>query len=471
MQDKTTENRKFLASAVPFHSSFLQFERYFSFWILFFCLPLLFLPKINLFSVAEKETAGIRIDDLILLVFSVVIFWGRFILQKRLGDIEKWVFILIGFSLFSYALNRLLVIFNFPHVPASIFYCLRLLEYFMFFYIGALASQFFKLSALIKTLFLWNLILMLLQRMEWIGQFSILGYSSFASDRVTGIASFPSEAGLLLSMLFCFLIYDEDANHRLLWNIPVIFQKTYIYWLFLICATLVIFTGARIAILALVIAFSFRVVNDLKNSSLSSWLIAFIFTSAAIVVIALAIMHTDSVFVRSAQLLSFRNFELVEKVWYRTDLSQDLIGQEAVRNQNYDTSWWMRIHKWCYALKTYYMHPESYLSGLGPGFAMTALDGGFLRILIENGVIGCFLFWKLFSSIYHTSKQLKWIVIVFLINMLFFDAYLAYKPISLMFFIMGHASATKRTESMWCSESKSCVWHSGTLFQSPFLGL
>lgn len=443
MHDKTTEI-KFLAFPATFHSSFLQFDRYFSFWILFFCLPLLFLPKINLFSVAEKETAGIRIDDLILLVFSFVIFWGRSILQKRLGNIEKWIFILIGFSLFSYALNRLLVTFNLLHVPASIFYVFRPLEYFMFFYIGALASQFFKLNALIKALFLWNLILMLLQRIELIGQFSILGYSSFASDRVTGIASFPSEAGLLLTILFCFLIYDEDANHRLLENIPVIFQKTYTYWLFLICATLVIFTGSRIAILALVSAFSFRVVNDLKNFSLISWLIAFIFTSAAVVVITLAIMHTDSVFVRSAQLLSFRNFELVEKVWDHIDLSQDPIGQEAVSNQNYDTSWWMRIHKWCYALKTYYMHPESYLSGLGPGFAMAALDGGFLRVLIEYGVIGCFLFWKLFSSIYQTSKQLKWIIIVFLINMLFFDAYLAYKPMSLMFFIMGYTSSLKQ---------------------------
>ncbi|MBA3815784.1 MAG: hypothetical protein H0X29_04545 [Parachlamydiaceae bacterium] len=444
-----------MAEYVIFSSSKRLFDRYFSFWILICCLPLLFLPKINLFSIAERESAGVRIDDLILLVLSVVLFWGHFILQKRLCEIERWVFILTGFSLFSYALNHLMLTFHLLHVHASIFYCLRLLEYFMFFYVGALSFQFVKLSTIIKALFLWNLGLMLLQRTELIGQFSILGYLPTASDRVTGITSFPSEAGLLLSMLFCFLIYDEEASLSRLCVLPaflkIFIQKTYVYWLFLICVTLVIFTGSRIAILALIVAFCFRIIEDLKKASLSSWIIAFIFTSAAVAVIAIAIMHTDSVFLRSAQLLSFRNFELVEKVWDHIDLSQDPIGRENVRNVNYDTSWWIRIHKWCYALKIYYTHPESYLSGIGPGFAMAALDGGFLRILTEYGVIGCCLFWKIFSSIYHISKQLKWMILVFLINMVFFDAYLAYKPMSLLFFAAGSSYTLACFSTLRCS--------------------
>lgn len=419
------------------------FDRYFSFWIVVCCLPLLFLPKINLFSIAERESAGVRIDDVILLLLSILLFWGHLILNKGWSSIERWVFLLTGFSLFSYVLNQLFVTFNWLHVSASIFYCVRLLEYFMFFYVGILSFQFFRLGTLIKALFLWNLLLMVLQRAELIGQFSILGYLSTASDRVTGIASFPSEAGLLLCMLFSFLIYDEESgNNKKILAMPavlkVLFQKTYVYWLFLICVTLVIFTGSRIAIMALIVAFAFYILNEVKQASLATWLIALIFTSLAILIITLAIINTDSVFTRSAQLLSFRNLELVEKVWDHIDLSKDPIGRENVRNINYDTSWWIRIHKWCYALKIYLTHPESYLSGIGPGFAMAALDGGFLRILTEYGLIGSLLFWKIFSSIYYTSKQLKWMIIVFLINMIFFDAYLAYKPMSLLFFVTGY---------------------------------
>lgn len=418
------------------------FDRYFSFWIVVFCLPLLFLPKINLLSLAERESAGVRIDDIILMLLSFTMLWGHFALKKQLTSIERWVVALTGFSLFSYGLNQLLITFNVIHVSGSIFYCLRLLEYFMFFYVGALASQFLRLSSIVKVLFVWNLILMLLQRAGLIGQFSISGYLSTASDRVTGIASFPSEAGLLLSMLFCYLIYDDEITHKfllLLNYLKKFIQKTYVYWLFLVCVTLVIFTGSRIAIFALIIAFLFRVFADLKRASISSWLTATIFTCVAIGVIGTAVVYTDSVFVRSSQLVSVRNLELIGKVWDHIDISQDPIGRENVRNQNYDTSWWIRIHKWCYALKIYWEHPESYLTGIGPGFAMAALDGGFLRILTEYGLIGCVLFWGIFSKIFRMNKQLQWMVIVVCINMIFFDAYLAYKPMSLLFFVTGYA--------------------------------
>jgi hypothetical protein len=81
---------------------------------------------------------------------------------------------------------------------------------------------------------------------------------------------------------------------------------------------------------------------------------------------------------------------------------------------------------------------------------MAGLDGGFLRILTEYGIIGSFLFWKLFSTIYHKTLQLKWMVISFAINMIFFDVHLAYKPMSLLFFITGFAY-TIRSENVHAS--------------------
>jgi hypothetical protein len=109
----------------------------------------------------------------------------------------------------------------------------------------------------------------------------------------------------------------------------------------------------------------------------------------------------------------------------------------------------MRIHKWIYALKIYFDHPESYLQGIGPGFAFAALDGGLLRILTENGLIGAFLYWMFFASIYHQSKQLAWMVLVFVINMIFFDVYLAYKPMILLFFVSGYTYARQMDSSAY----------------------
>lgn len=431
------------------------FDRYSSFWIVICCLPLLFFPKINLISLSERETAGIRVDDIFLLLFGIVFFWAHCALKKRMTGLERWVMILVGFSLFSFSLNRIFVFFGMLHVNASIFYCLRILEYFLFFYIGMFSAQFVRSKTIITWLFLWNLLLMLLQKAELIGHFSVSGYLSIASDRVAGIASFPSEAGLLITMMFCFLVYDEQTSNKVHIIFPpalkAFIQKTYHYWLFLLCTTLIIFTGSRIAILAIIFAFFFRLKEDFKKGSFATWIGSTIFIGIATIAIGTTIIHTESVFVRSAELLSLKNISLIEKVWDQIDLSQDPIGRENVRNENYDTSWWIRIHKWCYALKIYLSHPECYLQGIGPGFAMSALDGGFLRILTEYGLIGCLLFWNLFSSIYHKTKQLQWMVIVLLINMIFFDVYLAYKPMSLLFFVTGYAYAMSSPAFQFCA--------------------
>lgn len=422
------------------------FDKQTSIWILILCLPLLFLPKINLLSLSDRESAGVRIDDIVLLLLALVMIWGHLALHQRLRKVEFWVLALVGFSLLSFFLNRLFVSLGLLDVNASVYYSLRLFEYFLFFYVGVFTAQFLNASNIVKALFLWNLLLMLLQKMEWIGQFSVTGFIPMASDRVAGIASFPSEAGLLLNMIFCYLVFGKkEAKQTTRIASPffnAFIEKTYVYWLFLICATFVIFTGSRIAIFSLVIAFAFRIKEELAKGSIALWLIALLFASVAAVVMIGAILNTQSIFMRSSDLLSFRNIDLIAKVWDHIDLVDDPIGRESISNNNYDTSWWMRIHKWCYALKIYYLHPECYLQGVGPGFAMAALDGGFLRILTENGLIGCVIFWKIFSYIYHESKQLKWMVIVLLINMIFFDAYLAYKPMSLLFFISGYSYCT-----------------------------
>jgi hypothetical protein len=156
------------------------------------------------------------------------------------------------------------------------------------------------------------------------------------------------------------------------------------------------------------------------------------------VAIGFAVTQTAGVYKRSADLFSLKNFELFALVWDKIDISQNPIGNEVVQASNYDISWWLRIHKWLFMSKSYLNHPECYLQGLGPGYAGAALDGGLLRILTEYGLIGSFLFWKFFACLYRLNAQTKWMIIAFLINMIFFDAYLAYKTMSFLFFTCGY---------------------------------
>ncbi len=426
------------------------FDKTFSFWLVLCGLPLLFLPKINLISFGTRETAGIRFDDIVLLMLCIIILWAHFSVQKSMNAIERWLLFFVSFSLCSFALNRLFFQAEWLHVSASIFYCVRIAEYFIFFYIGAMSLQFFSTFTVIAAFFIWNALLMVLQRAEMVGQFALGEYVSSTAGRVVGIASFPSEAGMLLDLAFCYLVFKERKRRRFSKLFPPeiysFFERTYVYWLFLICSALVVVTGSRIAILALIVAFLFRIKDDLKKGSIGTWLYGFGFVAIGTIFTVIMIQNTDSVSSRSSGLFSFNNLKLIEVVWNKIDLSYDPIGNETVKFEAYDMSWWMRIHKWIYALKIYYLHPESWLQGVGPGFAMAALDGGWLRVLTEYGIIGMALFLKLFITIARQSVQLRWMVIAFSINMIFFDVYLAYKPMSLLFFVSGCVWAQSRAK-------------------------
>jgi len=415
------------------------FDKKTMFLLTWLTLPLLFLPKINILSFG-RETAGIRIDDLILLIFAVVCFWGNLTVRKSFSDIEKCVAYITGLALVSFIINRVLNVADILNVQSSLFYALRLLEYFSFFYIGKMAVRFYSTNTIILLFFLWNALLMVLQKIQLIGIFTSDGYQPITSDRILGIASFGSEIGLLLNMLFCYFIYmsrAKNAENLAEMEARGARQVNAPYLLLLLFVLLVVFSGARTAIATLLITF-FACLRDIIDWRKPKTLIlptCTILVGVALTVIAL--YSFSGIVTRSKGLLSFKNIELISTVWDNIILDYDPIGRESVSLGAHDASWWMRIHKWCYALKLYVQHPECWILGIGPGFAMAALDGGFLRIFTELGIVGSFFYAKFFYSIASLSRQLAWMTIVFMLNMIFFDAHLAYKPMTLLLLIAG----------------------------------
>lgn len=421
------------------------FDRRLSLALVVLVLPLLFLPKINLISVAAGETAGLRIDDLILLIIGILFMWGHALSHQRVYKIEGSILLITCFGIFSYLLNRVFYTLNMIHMEAKIFYALRLLEYFLFFYIGALASQFFQDRTIVRSFLLWNILLMVLQKFNLIGGVvSVGGYLTDVSSRVQGIASFPSEMGLLLNLLFCFLVFDDQTQSKFLrlFHSPFtryILHKLYLYGMFCLFGLFIIWTGNRISIVALVVCFLFRIKQDLSLHSIGSYISMMFLVPIVALVVGFAITQTIAVYKRSTNLFAVKNIELFTVVWDKVDINEHPSGNEKLETGNYDMSWFLRIHKWLFMTKSYLHHPECYLQGLGPGYAGAALDGGLLRIITEYGIIGAFLFWKFFGYLYRLNPQTKWMMVAFLINMIFFDAYLAYKTMSFLLFTCGYA--------------------------------
>lgn len=407
-------------------------------------LGLLFLPKINLITFAGRETAGIRLDDIALFCFSILFLWAHIVLKKRIFDIEKVVFLIFITSLLSLLINHFLYSIGSIHVKGSILYAIRVFEYFMFFYIGLIASRYFSLYRVLWIYFWISAFAIILQKFGVIGGFSNYGYT-YCTARVIGLSAFPSETGVVLNLLFCYLLYYKKFEFQ---RFPFVHKEVmrlintlFPYVFFLFMAILIIMTGSRIAVLAHVVSFLPFLKNIVKTRSIGRIVLVIVAVILSTGFMVRAISNDKYALERSKGLFSLSNLELGKQVWKHIDLKKNPMGNEVVKRSDQDMSWWMRIHKWVYALKIYATHPAVYLQGVGPGFALAGLDGGILRIFVEQGIIGFFLYAKLFMLIAAQSRAMRWCIIVFMINMIFFDVYLAYKAMSILFIMTGFAYA------------------------------
>src|ERR1700730_11155767 len=127
-------------------------------------VAMLFMPKVNIVPIAG-ESAGIRIDDVLLLVILALLMAGVVLARKlTINGIESITFILIGYMLLSNLVN--LQMFG----RSSLLYSLRYLEYFLFFYMGRyFFDARYSVARLLYAMLFVNVILIALQGFAIVG--------------------------------------------------------------------------------------------------------------------------------------------------------------------------------------------------------------------------------------------------------------------------------------------------------------
>jgi len=185
-------------------------DRKSAYFLLFFVFPCLFFPKINVFQIAN-QTAGLRIDDVIILFFCFAFLPLRFASKVPLTSVERWFFLFVAFGFFSLGVHAIFWHFELAYLPANPLYNVRFFEYFLFFYVGWIFARYFSLYWSVFVFVFFNIAFILLQKLDVLGGFATLGYQSVA-DRPIGLSSFPNEIAALFSILFCFLIYDQGIT-------------------------------------------------------------------------------------------------------------------------------------------------------------------------------------------------------------------------------------------------------------------
>ena len=379
---------------------------------------LLFIPKINLISF-RNETAGIRFDDFLLLVVISILLCGWIVNLDFNVDLVPAV----GFAVVAVFCTSNLI--NASH--SNILYSLRLIEYLVFFWSGKyFIRSHGDFPSLVKLLIGINCAFIFLQSAGLVGGFTAEGYES-PLGRPFGISTNqPGEMGAFLNLVFAALVFGKKTTAN--------------FWRWCTLTGLCIFlTGSRSALLAHCLLTLVYFYEQCKSKS------AFVLRTAAItgLLVAVFVVIPNPVSGRSGDLFSGQNLETFRDIYDNIPIDRQFSsvaegGAPEEAPEGVDVSWYMRGFKWAQVVKTMSFEPWTvWVFGLGPGTLGPALDGGWLRLITETGLVGTAAFLFLLRKIAKLSTSCSMAVFALAVNMLMVDSHNAYKVMAFLFFLAG----------------------------------
>lgn len=406
--------------------------------LIFFTIFLLFVPKFNLISLGTYEGAGVRVDDIVLLLIAPLFLYVVCI-KGTLSQIEVYFYLFFLYTLVVHVLNL-------PYSRGNILYPLRMLEYWMFFYLGRLYVE-DKLFIKIMYMFvIYSGFLIIAQDFNLIGGYKDGLYHEVLS-KPTGSTNGSYEIAMVLALI-CPLFF-------------LVKNKWVVYFYVSFIALLILLTESRSALAILGCSLLFWIMF-LNKTSLTSKIVLLLIMSITLFVVALS--NIDS-FGRFSVLFTSDTYYALEQIFYispsqaQGDGASEFLDQQVMLRTGAvnssltdnisgsgDLSSMIRFNKWLWAINSYLAQGSFYvIFGIGGGVLGNALDGGLLRILVEYGVVGFTLFILFLSKISKKLLSLESLfVIIFLLGNIFIDYYLSYKVTSFFFLILGFLYSQKK---------------------------
>jgi len=374
---------------------------------------LLVIPKYNIVSIAG-QTAGLRIDDILILISCFVL----------AVTYLKTSFILNSFGYYNYIFASLLSVFfsSLYGWPSSFIYPIRLIEYSIFLYYGFLFSKYYNVNNFIIFLYLTNGSVMMLQFLGIVGGFTAIGYT-YDVGRVVGLTAGPWEIGYMLDLMLIIILWGNLSKFRSI----LIIISTFI---------LVLLTGSRSSIFCYMVISLSYFFKRLNIINIILFLILFL------IFIIVMQFFGSGLENRNINLFNFENISYA--IEYFQNISSSGSFDQSIFDSysevaDVDPSWLIRSTHWAIAFKEWVSSPTILLIfGLGSGTFGPALDGALTRILVETGIAG-FAFYIIF--LVRSSSQMKkggLILFSTIINMVFIDIHLSYKSMALYLFVLGY---------------------------------
>lgn len=373
-------------------------------------------PKFDLLG----ASAAVRPEDIISLVT-----FGIWALSKKTVPLQfprpvKLYIIFLGICYFSALINITTNGF------VGFVYATRLVQYMLWFFVMYEACHRVTWWDFRRGLMAVSIVLILWGGLELAGVIGRIGRFTGATERLTINTSGPFETSVLLAMLA--------------YSIPSFFL-TPVMLLF------VLLTQARITLLGMI--FSAGIAKPFK---------ALFAGTAAVVVFTVVAQPLLANFQDSRVVKSDtpqRMVQVLSDSWRRAPILDDpaqfrdrfLAGPTILRympSQRGDRSFALRAVRWSIVLRTTGASIFHMLVGWGPGAWSLALDGYYVRVFGETGLIGLlfFLYWLLTTiSGLRTGSNSKFTLVMLAVVAIFIDIFTSSKimPIFWFFIALDHA--------------------------------
>ncbi len=401
------------------------------FGILIWCI---FSFKLVIIGVGES---GVRADDILTIVaILLLLFRGDLHRIKRSPALNVYLgFIGVGLvsALWNSAAGRV-------DLALSLFFVARLLQYLTFYYLGYLFAR--KESALSRVFTIYMAVLCVIVPLQMIGLFPVLGGFAGITSRAVGNTNGPYELAMVGAFLMCYLGYYYRRR----------FSGCLSFFLVLLSASRVTFVATTFSVLKVMVV---------RTKSRHARLAAVAAVAAVLVVAGFLIVRSvgseessaqsSGVFGRlSTAAGSGVSLDLLSAAYDNAPVYQTsrdyfngvfVTAVNEAHLANSDTSELERLFRWATLIKSTLSGSGTVVFGLGPSFGTAAVDGYFVRLFIETGMLGLLLFgsfaWTILFRDGSASLPFREYVFIMLATGCFIDIFVSYKSMLLLWLWHG----------------------------------
>lgn len=373
-------------------------------YVILSILFVILVPKLAVMSIPGTYVA-IRGEDALIALFvlrSLIVA----LLSKTNSKISNIALrnIVFAFSLYiAWCLIAVLMGLSHGYIKNPLLgfmFLFRKVEYFSLMYFGIVYFNKSKNNSKFLLLIDFCVILLLavgiMQKFNLIGAYSLGQYKPIASDRIMSTFSGAYEyAGFLLLITPIYIHKMLNNKYKLLW----------VGYLFIIAYSLLI-TESRISLVAYFGIFLIGCINLIKRNIKK--LLIFGYILITIVVTGVLLQS----FIQAGKTKSLERFDTLNApamwqetlyAWNMRDYETFLLNGPQLYFTGTDLSYSLRMSKWMNYIDGVVHHP---FVGLGLSTTGEAVDGNFIRILAESGIIGFLLWAFVMFRIYRFAKNL-----------------------------------------------------------------